>query len=349
MNVGLSTEAASAELQRNDDLSYQHSSLRYELGGRVVRSVIPLPAPLANGDQRGHDWSIEFGSSTVRPPLEAFRLGLETMSQTLRGRHVGVEVTAYRDASGLWLSCDGIGAFRISPDCRRVQAWPHALADEGSLGIILTGPIASFVLYQLGVPSLHASAVEIDGGAVAFLGMAGRGKSTMAAAFVRRGFRLLADDLLTLEERADGILGGRGQSSMRVWAQTAKHTLGLEPDALPPLAASMPKKLVHLDEPLVMTRGSLRIHKIYLLDRYDPAAVGREDSEIFLVKRQDGLAALLQQASCAPFLRTTDHARNLRLFARLVTQAPIQILRFPTGFEYQDTVCARILNDLGRE
>ena len=57
----------------------------------------------------------------------------------------------------------------------------------------------SFSLLSLGYEPLHATAVVVDGEAVAFLGDCGYGKSTLGAAFLARGFPLLTDDVLALE------------------------------------------------------------------------------------------------------------------------------------------------------
>jgi len=51
------------------------------------------------------------------------------------------------------------------------------------------------LLHQRGVIVMHASAVGVDGQAIAFLGPPGQGKSTTAAAFYTRGHCVMADDL----------------------------------------------------------------------------------------------------------------------------------------------------------
>jgi hypothetical protein len=53
-------------------------------------------------------------------------------------------------------------------------------------------------LQALGYETLHASAVSIDGGTVAFCGERQAGKSTLAFAVHRRGFRHRADDTVVL-------------------------------------------------------------------------------------------------------------------------------------------------------
>ena len=58
---------------------------------------------------------------------------------------------------------------------------------------------ARLLLAQLsGAIGLHASAVDVGGQAIVFVGRSGQGKSTLAAAFVARGAKLLADDAVLL-------------------------------------------------------------------------------------------------------------------------------------------------------
>jgi serine kinase of HPr protein (carbohydrate metabolism regulator) len=57
------------------------------------------------------------------------------------------------------------------------------------------------LLQQRGRLVLHASAVTVDLGVVAFMGGPGWGKSTMAAAMYARGHSIVADDVTAV--RAD--------------------------------------------------------------------------------------------------------------------------------------------------
>jgi hypothetical protein len=74
-----------------------------------------------------------------------------------------------------------------------VDADPGVSDDEIRLYIFGSGLGA--LLHQRGVLPLHGSAVRLDAGAVVFAGPSGFGKSTLAAAFHRRGKTLVADDI----------------------------------------------------------------------------------------------------------------------------------------------------------
>lgn len=64
---------------------------------------------------------------------------------------------------------------------------------------LIIGPVFNHLLHQRGYFVLHASTVEIDGSAVAFVGESGMGKTTTATAFLRAGQRVLSDDVAAIE------------------------------------------------------------------------------------------------------------------------------------------------------
>ena len=83
--------------------------------------------------------------------------------------------------------------------------WPAPLTLEDNATYLL-GPVMGFVLLLRGLVCLHASAIVVDDKAIALIGPAGSGKSTTAAAFAARGFSVLAEDVVTLDDRGDSFL-----------------------------------------------------------------------------------------------------------------------------------------------
>ena len=79
--------------------------------------------------------------------------------------------------------------------------WPPAELTLEDTATYLLGPIMGFVLLLRGHVCLHASAVVIADQAIALLGPAGAGKSTTAAAFAEVGYGILAEDVLTFDEK----------------------------------------------------------------------------------------------------------------------------------------------------
>jgi hypothetical protein len=251
----------------------------------------------------------------------------------------------YRRPDGVWIQLREIGTFRISPDAKSVDVYAEHPADDQAIGLALAGPVLTFVRHKLGCPSLHASAIVTTHGAVAFLGPRGRGKSTMAASFMRRGALLLTDDALPLLGQDNGIHGVPGPAFMKVWHETAAHTLNLAGE-LPNLMANVEKRLFALDGHYEPAARPARLRALYLLDRYDPIATGRHDVAFQPLRGRAALVPLLVHTAIRAYLLPTEEALLLRTYVQLLGQAPLHVLSYPGGFAYQEAVHERILGHL---
>lgn len=83
-------------------------------------------------------------------------------------------------------------------DGREITLHPLQPIEDETLAGWVTGIFMSVVLRQRGYVVLHASAIARDGEAVAFLGRAGQGKSTMAEFGRSQGYDVLTDDVLAV-------------------------------------------------------------------------------------------------------------------------------------------------------
>ena len=105
----------------------------------------------------------------------------------------------YRAASGYLLRFPELADFEVSHDGNTVRGWPVPGVPEPSVQHLYLNQVFPLALSMQDKLVFHASAVEIDGAAVAFMGESGRGKSTLAASFATSGSRFLTDDGLVVE------------------------------------------------------------------------------------------------------------------------------------------------------
>ena len=94
-------------------------------------------------------------------------------------------------------------------------------SSDHEVGAFLTGSMFAALLRQRNVVAFHASAIETGMGAVLFMGVKGSGKSSLLAAFVDRGYAMLADDMTGVVLDA----GGRAVAlpafpDTRLWTDT---------------------------------------------------------------------------------------------------------------------------------
>lgn len=178
----------------------------YELHGLYIRSEVALHAPVCQSDSP--DLDVCWGESF---PISDEGCVLAKLS--------------FADGRGYTLSETGTGytlrfhqtcEFRIDHARRSVRVHLAPGVDPGIASLLLAGNAVTFILTLAGECVLHASAVEIGGAALAFVGSSGMGKSTLAALLCASGAGLITDDVLRLEPDAIGFRCFFGGSEIRL-------------------------------------------------------------------------------------------------------------------------------------
>jgi hypothetical protein len=132
----------------------------------------------------------------------------------------------YRWDSGYLLRFPGIADFEVSADGTDVTAHPAEDCDESTLEHLFINQLLPLALSRQVRPAFHASVVTVPGGAVAFLGKTGMGKSTLAASFALGGSEFLADDSLLIDESRGGCLALPSHASLRLWEDSVEAIVG---------------------------------------------------------------------------------------------------------------------------
>lgn len=98
----------------------------------------------------------------------------------------------------LLFNLENIGKFHVA-NGKDVIIEPDSSASKELVRIFLLGSVMGGLLFQRGILPLHGSAIQVGDEAVVFVGESGVGKSTLAAAFHQRGYRMLCDDISAIE------------------------------------------------------------------------------------------------------------------------------------------------------
>jgi len=155
-------------------------------------------------------------------------------------RHVaggGVGLTVqHDDDAGYRVWAPRHGVWMVAADGRSVTGAPPSGPRWRWERLVLAQalPLASVLR---GMEVLHASAVCLDGRAVAFLGRSGAGKTTLATRLLARGARLLTDDVLALTTDGASVWAHRGGAVARIDAETVRGMTAAERAALGPVEA----------------------------------------------------------------------------------------------------------------
>lgn len=219
--------------------------------------------------------------------------------------------------------------------------WSTPLTIEDTATYLL-GPVMGFVMLLRGIVCLHASAIAVDNKAIALLGPAGSGKSTTAAAFSARGYSVLAEDVVTLDDRGKQFMVRPGYPCIRLWPASVKALYGSE-DHLPKLTPNWDKCYLDLNDQF--TTEPLPLVAIYHLGerRRDPKAPFVENLD-----RSAGLLSLIANTYATKLMNKEMRAREFELLTRVLNNVPLRRVT-PHGDPARiPELCDTILEDFNR-
>lgn len=183
--------------------------------------------------------------------------------------------------------------------------------------------VIPYVLTTLGYLVLHATAVSIDGEAWGFIGMSGRGKSTMAVALATQGYPLVADDTFVLDRERTTVLPSH--PTARLLTDSMRSLIDSE-------AQSNDLKTILSQDDLRFQGASLPLGGLFLLN--PPGALMVGDSSAIDVP------ALLEQTYILP---GEGIAAGLDEVVRLVESNVVHTLTYPRNFSQLPEVTERVL------
>jgi hypothetical protein len=238
----------------------------------------------------------------------------------------------------------GIADFVIAPDLRTVVCHPVVDGRSHVIPIVILGTVTAFLLAMRGWPVLHGSAVEIDGRALAFVGVSGQGKSTMAAIFCSAGAAMVTDDVLPLEFGVDGhgittvhCLRGSGEIRLREKSASLASRFGAE------ASVRLTPDERHGVTPSVTTQTSLPLSAI-ILPRPD-----REISSVRARRLGPGEASLwLGRCQRIEGWREPQHLRQqFEDTGRIVGSVPVFEVFVPWGPPFGDELAGQVVTSCG--
>jgi hypothetical protein len=216
--------------------------------------------------------------------------------------------------------------------------WTDPLTIEDAATYLL-GPVRGFVMLLRGIVCLHASAIAVDGKAIALLGPAGSGKSTTAAAFSERGYSILAEDVVTLDDRGDHFLVRPGYPCIRLWPASVKALYGSETH-LPKLTPNWDK--CYLDLKNQFHAEPLPLAAIYHLGerRHDVVA-----PLVQSLDRSEGLLSLIANTYATKLMDKQMRAREFELLTRVLNNVRLRRVTPHADPVRIPELCDTILND----
>ncbi len=183
-----------------------------------------------------------------------------------------------------------------------------------------SGPVLGFILRLRGVVSLHASAVQVGGGAIALVGDPGAGKSTTAAMFAQRGFPIITEDVAALSVTERGVDVRPGCPQIGLWPDAVALLYG-SADALPRISDGWQKRRLDLGSTGAFAAHDVPLRAVYVLSGRGTTAEGR----IAPLTSGEAMVHLLGNIYGNRLLHEEMRVTELDLVHRLVGSLPVRI------------------------
>jgi hypothetical protein len=301
------------------ELSRNRVALRcYDIYGIRLTSVIPLRSLRLEVGGAANSLELRFGTApTHDTPIETFFEG----SGCFCGKGRNGYILRFPNSCGFEIDWSG-REISGNPSADHDALFEHALLDH----------VIPRVLHLHGRPALHASAVEIDGCAVAFVGESGRGKSTLAASF---GLPLVTDDCLALSIGPRDLMAELAYPSLRLYADSTKAA-----SAEDRVLARVSPWNAKLRVSATAAKARLPLRRVYVLEEAPLApaveSLGFHEAIAELARHVHRLDPTKKEALIA----------ELDLLDRIASRSMVRRLRYPRRFEDLPAVHALIAADL---
>jgi len=169
------------------------------------------------------------------------------------------------------LSIEEVGTFVIHGGTI-IDVSPAPNVEDAVLRRYLIGTIMALLLYQRGLLVLHASSLNINGSAVAFLGNPGSGKSSIAAALHKNGHEIITDDVSAIVFEGDNFKVLPGYPQIKLSDDVAR-SLGYDINSSIKLDRQEEKRGYRVNNELI--ESPIELRQIYILTEASDQGIQR--------------------------------------------------------------------------
>lgn len=242
---------------------------------------------------------------------------------------------------GALVDIELVGQFECGPTGIRYKL--AAAVEDDVLAWHLFGFVSAIQLEVMGLRVLHGASLVSDQGAVILCGPSGMGKSSLALALIRRGWKLLGDDHAVLEPTTQGLVVRPAIPWMKATPETAA-AFGLDWSKLGRLHPASSKRRVDFDTSRWWDHP-VRARAIYLLRRecgrlHGPVRIAR-------LRSSEAFWEVLAQSYALRSVEALGMSRGrVKILAELVNQTRCCLIHVPDGLGRLDNVVEALEVDL---
>ena len=247
-----------------------------------------------------------------------------------------------RDGS-IYLFWPRLFEFLVTSDGRRIYGRRLGNSAWESFHSYLFPQVLSFALLRQGIESFHCTVLRLEQGALGLIAPCGRGKSTLAAAFLKAGYPLLTDDLLVLKEAGGEFLAHPSFPRIKLFPRVARSLLGEDISGVPMNPHT--RKLIIPLGPELYYPDPVPLKAIFVLRGKPAKSPGRRITIRTLGPRQAFLE-LVGNTFNTVVKEPPRIRRQFDLAAQLTSAVPVKSLTYPRRLarlpEVVEAVCAHL-------
>jgi hypothetical protein len=255
-----------------------------------------------------------------------------------------LKTDSYQAAKGKFLFLvPGVAKYYVA-DGNSIMVEPDKQAEEYSVRLFLLGTSFGALLMQRGILPLHGSAVVAGGRGVVFTGMSGAGKSSLLAAFRKRGYPFLTDDVVAVTVDPDGIAWIHpSYPQQKLWRDSTK-AVGVETESLKPFYIYEDQEKFAVPAPQGFRQSPVPLAAVYELQ-----AANCPEVELQVLEGMDKLAVLLSHTYRPWLIRGMGlKAAHFKQCASVARQVTVSLLSRPVETFSLEEQVRRIEEDLAR-
>ncbi len=299
----------------------------YSIFGGCLRSDIDFPE-LREVSQNSASWTLR-SVDTIEEMERAELLGEFELNPELSMR-------LYEHAAGFRFDFDDTGIYDISTGGSIIRWRAGPRPGPNSVRADITGRVLATALHAGGRLCLHGSAVATENGSIAFVAPKFHGKSTLALALTRAGYRLMTDDVLPVDP-GPPARAIPGVHQVKLWDDTAQLFDVRRGEPSPGdkhLVYEIPEESL-MFEPAPLTAG-------YLLSPRTGEQSMDEPARRIPLPDVTAALALVRHTAMGSMMGGAQAARIFERAATLASTVPVYRLETVAGLERLNDVVAQL-------
>ena len=307
---------------------------RYPVHGGVLATSIPLVElhELNAEDPSATTWELKHTDAPAPVLSDAILVGEEDIAYGAVVRLFRADDERYR------VSYTDTGIFDFANGGRSILWYRPEGVHEELARMDIVGRVLAFASHLIGDVVLHASGVQLEGGAVGFLGPKFCGKTTLATAMTYEGANLVTDDALAIK------LGARVQCAPGVPSLRLRHASARHFERTRERAKDDPQeqRVIDMLPPERIARKPVDLAALYLLN--PPGSEGRGVVRRVPLDPAEGAMSLVRFSKLGGMLGKSEAATYFNRAISLCVAVPMYALVYPHDLSQLGDVARTVAN-----